>query len=110
DFDQIEQEEIWVLLMNSRHKVTYEVMVYRGQVDEVSIRPAEVFREAVRTNASGIIVSHNHPSGDATASLDDVNITEKLCQAGKLLGITIHDHLIIGKKAWVSLRERGLMN
>ena len=68
----------------------------------------ELFKEAIRTNASAIIVTHNHPSGDPTPSPDDVAVTRAIVQAGKLLDIDVLDHLVIGQGKWVSLKERGL--
>ena len=68
----------------------------------------ELFKGAVRTNASAIIVVHNHPSGDPTPSPDDVAVTRAIVQAGKLLDVDVLDHLVIGQGKWVSLKERGL--
>ena len=69
---------------------------------------AEVFREAIRANSAGIIVVHNHPSGDPTPSPEDVRVTEMLVQAGALLDISVLDHLVIGRNRYVSLKEQGL--
>ncbi|MCK6584611.1 MAG: hypothetical protein L6Q49_16070 [Anaerolineales bacterium] len=67
-----------------------------------------MFKEAIRTNASAVIVTHNHPSGDPTPSPDDVAVTRAIVQAGKLMDIDVLDHLVIGQGKWVSLKERGL--
>ena len=67
-----------------------------------------MFKDAIRTNASAIIVVHNHPSGDPTPSPDDVAVTRAIVQAGKLLDIDVLDHMVIGQGRWVSLKERGL--
>ena len=67
-FDQFDQEELWTCLLNSRNRITHEVMVYRGTVNTVRVRVAEIFKEAVRTNAAGFVLSHCHPSGDPTPS------------------------------------------
>lgn len=106
--DQFEQEELWVLLLNTRNKVTHAVMVYRGMVDSIQARIAEIMREAVRHNAKSIVVSHCHPSGDPSPSPEDVAVTRKLVEAGSLLNIEVLDHVVIGSKGWVSLKERGL--
>ncbi len=66
------------------------------------------FKEALKQNASAIIVAHNHPSGDPTPSSEDVAVTREIVEAGKLLGVEVLDHLVIGQGRWVSLRERGL--
>jgi DNA repair protein RadC len=107
-FHQFDQEETWVLLLNIKHQVTHEVMVYRGTVNSVLIRPAELLKEAVRVNAPVIILSHCHPSQDPTPSPEDVQVTQVVSQAARLLGIELLDHLVIGMDRWVSLRERGL--
>ena len=74
------------------------------------MRPAEVFRHAVIESAPSIIVVHNHPSADPTPSAEDVNITRELVQAGRLLGINLLDHIVIGGDQWISLKEKGLMS
>ncbi len=107
-FDQFEQEEVWVLLLNARHHLTHQLMAYRGTVTAATVRPAEIFREAVRLNASMLILAHNHPSGDPHPSDNDVQLTKHLKQVGELLEIQVLDHLVIGKEGWVSLRERQL--
>ena len=73
------------------------------------MRPAEVFRHAVIESAPNIIIVHNHPTGDPTPSPEDVSITQDLAAAGKLLGINLMDHVVIGRNRFVSLRERGIM-
>ena len=99
---------MWVLLLNTKNRVTHEVMVYRGQVSTVLIREAELLKEAIRVNAPALILSHCHPSGDPTPSPEDVHVTSSVNKAASLLGITLMDHLVIGKDSWVSLKERGL--
>ena len=84
------------------------VEVYKGSVNSSQVRVGEVFKEAVRNNASAVIVIHNHPSGDPTPSPDDVAVTRAIMQAGKLLDIEVLDHLVIGQGKWTSLKERGL--
>jgi DNA repair protein RadC len=104
----LEQEHLRVLLLDRRNRVLETTEVYRGSVNSSQIRVGEVFKEAVRKNASGIIVVHNHPSGDPTPSPDDVAVTRAIVQAGKLLDVDVLDHLVIGQGRWVSLKERGL--
>lgn len=107
-FEALEQEELWVLMLNTKNLLTHESMVYRGLIDTVPIRLAEVFREAVRVNARGILLSHCHPSGDPTPSPQDVRMTHEAHLAGILLDINLIDHIIVGQDRWVSLKERGL--
>ncbi len=108
EMQALEQEHLRVLLLDRRNKVLEVVEVYRGSVNSSQVRVGEVFKEAIRKNASGIIVVHNHPSGDPTPSPDDVAVTRAIVQAGKLLDVDVLDHLVIGQGRWVSLKERGL--
>lgn len=107
-FEQFEQEEFWVLLLNTKNRVTHEAMVYRGTANTIYIRVAEVFREAIRLNAINMIVAHCHPSGDPTPSPEDVRMTELADQAARLLDIGLLDHIVVGNGRWVSMKERGL--
>jgi DNA repair protein RadC len=101
-----EQEELWVLLMNSRHRITHKLMVYRGMTNNIVVRQAELLREAVRLNGLSLIVAHNHPSGNPEPSDGDIQMTRKLNKAANLLDLRLEDHLIVGESSWVSLRER----
>jgi DNA repair protein RadC len=107
-FDQFDQEELWLLLLSTRQRITHEVMLYRGTIDQVPVRVAEILKEAVRVNAPVILLAHNHPSGAVSPSLQDVQITRLVDQASTLLGIQCLDHLIVGKQTWTSLRACGL--
>lgn len=104
----LEQEHLRVILLDTKNTVIAINTIYIGSVNTALVRIAEVFREAVRANAPQIIVVHNHPSGDPTPSPEDVQVTEQIVSAGKLLDITVLDHLIIGRQRYVSLKERGL--
>lgn len=108
EMSALEQEHLRVMLLDRRNRVMEVVDLYRGSVSSAQVRVAEVFREAIRRNASGILLVHNHPSGDPTPSPDDVALTRAIAQAGKMLDIELIDHLVIGQGRWVSLRERGL--
>jgi DNA repair protein RadC len=82
--------------------------VFVGSVNSTTIRTAEVFREAVRRNAPGIIIVHNHPSGDPAPSAEDAGVTREIVAAGKALDIEVLDHVVIGRNGYVSLKDRGL--
>jgi len=82
--------------------------VSRGSVNRSQVRPAEVFRSAVLENCPAVIVVHNHPSGDPTPSPEDIQVTELLVQAGKVLDVEVLDHVVIGEGRFVSLREKRL--
>lgn len=104
----LEQEHLRVILLDRRNRVMETAEVYKGSVSSSQIRIGEVFKEAIRKNASALIVIHNHPSGDPTPSPDDVAVTRAIVQAGKLLDVEVLDHLVIGQGKWASLKERGL--
>lgn len=103
-----EQEHLRVIHLNTRNRVLGMEDVYRGSLNSSQVRVGELFKSAIRKNASAVIVAHNHPSGDPTPSPDDVAITRNFVQAGKLLDIEVLDHLIIGLGRYVSMKERGL--
>lgn len=104
----LDQEELRVLLLNTKKQVLAMQTVYRGNVAAAVVRAAEVFRPAVRENCPTIIAIHNHPSGDPTPSAEDIAVTRHLAQAGELLNIELLDHLVFAQRGFVSLREQGL--
>ena len=105
----LEQEYLFVILLDTRNRVIGNPLeVYHGSLNTSLIRVGEVFREAIRLNAAGLIVAHNHPSGDPSPSPEDVAVTRALVEAGKLLDIDVLDHLVFGRYRFVSLKERGL--
>jgi DNA repair protein RadC len=104
----LEQEHLRAILLDTRHRVLEIVTVSVGGLNTAGVRMGDMFREAVRSNASALIAVHNHPSGDPTPSVQDVTITRKMVEAGKLLGVKVLDHLVIGRGRWVSLKERNL--
>ncbi|GMV35469.1 MAG: hypothetical protein DCC59_13980 [Chloroflexi bacterium] len=108
EMSALEQEHLRVILLDRRNRALEIVEVYKGSVNSSQVRVGELFKEAIRANASAIIVTHNHPSGDPTPSPDDTAVTRAIVQAGKLLDIDVLDHLVIGQGKWVSLKERGL--
>lgn len=104
----LEQEELRVVLLDTRNHVLRVETVYKGSLNTSVVRIGEVFRHAVKDNAAAVIVTHNHPSGDPSPSPEDVHVTRQIRQAGALLDIELLDHLIIGRQRYVSLKERGL--
>ncbi len=103
----LDREELRVLLLSTKNAVLGGTTVYRGNLAGSSVRVGEVFRDAVRHLAAGIVVAHNHPSGDPTPSAEDLRITAELVEAGRLLDIELVDHLVVGDGGWVSLRALG---
>jgi DNA repair protein RadC len=104
----LEREELRVLLLNTKNAVLRQSTVYQGNVSTALVRTAELFRDAVRGHAAGLILIHNHPSGDPEPSPDDLHLTAETIAAGRLLDIAVLDHLIITRGAYVSLRDRGV--
>ncbi len=104
----LEQEELRIILLDNRNRVIKVETIYRGSVNSSQVRIGELFKAAIRSNATSLIVVHNHPSGDVTPSTEDVVVTRAIAQAGKLLEIEVIDHLIIGRNAWTSLKQKGV--
>ena len=102
------QEQLRVLILDTKHYVVRDVLIYTGNVNTSLIRIGEVFRDAVKENATAIVVGHNHPSGDPTPSPEDVRVTQEIVRAGQLLDIKVLDHIIVGGPHFVSLKEKGL--
>jgi DNA repair protein RadC len=104
----LESEQMRVLLLNTKNRLIAIVTLYTGTVSACQIRVGEIFREAVRHNATSLILVHNHPSDDPTPSPEDVAITREIVRAGQLLDVEVLDHLVIGGDTYTSLRERGV--
>ncbi|MCH7800117.1 MAG: DNA repair protein RadC [Chloroflexi bacterium] len=100
------QEKLKVVLLNAKAEVISVQEVYQGTVDSTQLRVAEVLRPAVRENCPEIIIVHNHPSGDPTPSPDDILITRNIKQCAEMMDIRFNDHVIIGSRGFVSMRER----
>jgi len=103
------QEVFGVLILNTKHKIVAVHEVSRGTLNTSTVHPREVFKPAVLHNAAAIICFHNHPSGDTEPSKDDIEATKRLIEAGKIMGIEILDHIIVGDDRYVSLKERGVV-
>ncbi len=108
EMSALEQEHLRVILLDTRNRVLDIVEVYKGSINSSQVHVGELFKQAIRRNAAALIVVHNHPSGDPTPSPDDVAVTRAIVQAGKLLDVSVLDHMVIGQGRWVSLKERGL--
>ena len=99
------QEEFHVVTLNTKHRMIRSHLVTVGTLDSSLVHPREVFRVAVRDSAAAVIAAHNHPSGDPTPSREDVAVTDRLTEAGRLLGIPLLDHVVLGATHGVSMRE-----
>jgi DNA repair protein RadC len=104
----LEREELRVLLLNTKNLVLRESTIYVGNVSAAIVRVAELFRDAVRAHAAGLILVHNHPSGDPEPSPDDLHLTAEAIAAGRLLDVPVLDHVILARDGFVSLRDRGV--
>lgn len=103
------REHFLAVLLDTKHAVLEVVTVSVGSLDASLVHPREVFREAIRASAAAIIVAHNHPSGDTAPSIEDRQVTARLVEAGRLLGIEVLDHLIVANDRWLSLKRSGVM-
>lgn len=108
EMGSLDHEELRVVLLNTRNEIIRIVTVAVGSTNGASVRVSELFRDAIRENAVSIILVHNHPSGDPAPSPEDVNLTRCAISAGKNMDIIVQDHIVIGCKNYVSLRQRDL--
>lgn len=104
----LEKEHLRLILLDTRNRVLSTPTIYIGSLNSSVVRLAELFRAAIKENAAAFILAHNHPSGDPSPSPEDIRVTQQLAQLGKMLGIELLDHVIIGRQRFVSLKERGL--
>ena len=109
DMAHLTVERVRVLYLDTRNRLIDDHHVGDGSIDEAAIHPREVIRRAMDLGASALILVHNHPSGSPEPSRADIQITRKIAEAGRLLGVTVHDHVIIGREGHVSLRTKGLI-
>lgn len=104
-----EKERFFSVILNTKNRVIGIEEISVGSLNSSIVHPREVFKSAVRKSAAAIIVAHNHPSGDPTPSREDVEVTRRLCEAGRLLGVELLDHVIFGDREILSLKQKGLM-
>jgi len=104
-----DKEHFWVVLLNSKHRYVMHTEVSKGTLNASLVHPREVFGPAVREGACTILLAHNHPSGDPAPSAEDRELTSRLKECGKLLGIEVLDHVIVGNGTgrWFSFRDTG---
>lgn len=105
----LQQEHFVCLYLNTKNHVLHKQTIFIGSLNASIVHPREVFKEALRYSAASIICLHNHPSGDATPSREDIEVTKRLHNCGKMLGIDLLDHIIIGDKRFCSLKEKGYL-
>jgi len=103
------REHLMAIYLNARNELLFRKHVFTGTLNASLIHPREIFNEALKQNAASVILAHNHPSGDAEPSQDDLEITKRFIEAGKIMGIDVLDHIIITKNKTFSFKEKGLI-
>lgn len=109
DMAHLTVERVRVLYLDTRNRLVLDDHVGDGSIDEAAIHPREVIRKALDIGSTALILVHNHPSGDPSPSRADIQITQRIAEAGRLLGIVVHDHVIVGREGHTSLRAKGLL-
>jgi len=107
DMRFLTQEHFVCLYLNTKNQVMHKQTVFIGSLNASIVHPREVYKEAFRRSAASIICLHNHPSGDPSPSREDIEVTKRLVECGKIIGIDLLDHIIIGENKFVSLKEKG---
>ncbi|WP_306068400.1 RadC family protein [Paenibacillus odorifer] len=105
----LQREHFVLLFLNTKNRVIGKEVIAIGSLDSAIVHPREVYKAAVKRSSAAIIAVHNHPSGDPTPSREDIALTERLVNAGEIMGVQLLDHLIIANENYCSMKERGLM-
>lgn len=105
----LNQEHFVVLFLNTKNQIIHRQTIFIGSLNASIVHPREVYREAVKRSAASIICAHNHPSGDPSPSQEDIHVTRRLVECGKMIGIELLDHLVIGDRKFISLKEKGYL-
>ncbi len=103
------REHLMAIYLNARNEMIFKKPMFIGTLNANLVHPREIFQEALKQNAASVILVHNHPSGDADPSQDDLEITKRILEAGKIMGIEVLDHLIITKTHFFSFKEKGIL-
>ncbi|WP_313891719.1 DNA repair protein RadC [Psychrobacillus sp.] len=109
DMTSLKQEHFVTLFLNVKNQIIHKQTIFIGSLNASIVHPREIFREAVKRSAASIICAHNHPSGNPAPSPEDIEVTQRLLEAGQLMGIEMLDHVIIGDHQFISLKEKGYM-
>jgi DNA repair protein RadC len=105
----LKQEQFIVVMLDNKKKYLSDKVITQGTLNSAPIHPRDVFHSAIRESAASVVIVHNHPSGDPTASKEDIAITRHLMEAGELVGIPVLDHVIIADEKYTSIMEQGLI-
>ncbi len=106
-FRNLPQEHFVIVLLDSKNRILRDHIVSKGSLTGSMAHPREVFQQAIRHAASGVILMHNHPSGDASPSREDKDVTDRLKEAGEILGIRVLDHVVLGADDYYSFKDEG---
>jgi len=109
EYSKRDREHLLCIYLNTKNRVLGIEVVSIGTLNFSPAHPREIFKGAILASADSIILAHNHPSGDPEPSKDDIEITKRMQKAGKIIGIELLDHVIIGNNSFVSLKERGII-
>ena len=109
DMAHLTRERVRVLYLDAKNRLVKDEHISEGTIDEASVHPREVIHHALDCGAKALILVHNHPSGNPEPSRADIQLTHRIAEAGRLMGIAVHDHVIVGREGHVSLREKGLI-
>lgn len=109
EMESLSEEYLYMIALGTKNNVLGIFEVHHGTLNSSLVHPREVFKRACMINAASIIVAHNHPSGDPTPSKDDIDITKRLVEGGKILGIDVLDHIIVGDNTYTSFKEKCLI-
>jgi len=106
----LKKEHLTALYLDTKNNIIKEEVISIGSLNANIVHPREVFKSALMESSASVILTHNHPSGDPAPSREDIAVTEKLVEGGKILGISVLDHVIIGDGRYISLKEEGYIN
>lgn len=109
DMQYLQREEFVVLGLNTKNEIMFKKTVFTGSLNASIVHPRETFKELIRRSCASCIVAHNHPSGSPSPSQEDLHVTRRLAETGKVVGIEVLDHLVIGAGKFVSLKEKGYL-
>lgn len=105
----LQKEHFVCLFLNTKNHIIAQETLSIGSLNASIVHPREVFRSAIKCSSASVVCAHNHPSGDPTPSTEDIRMTQRLCEAGEIVGIDVLDHIVIGDGKYISLKEQGLM-
>ncbi|MEI5993406.1 RadC family protein [Candidatus Enterococcus mansonii] len=109
ELQDLQQEHLVCLYLNTKNEVIKQETVFKGSLNQSVAHPREIFRSAVKYSAARLILAHNHPSGNPTPSESDIHFTQRMQECGKMMGIDVLDHIIIGEQVYISMREENFL-